>query len=834
MPTAGRALAVVAANALGTFAAAAIFLTLTTVTGSYAGWVVAATVAVAAANAVATPAAIVRWWPTGRALPVGSLRLGLAYGLVASVVDASLAVTVVIFLRTDPSELWLLAGPAAVAVASYRAWLGLRRRHARVEFLLACSRLLGGASSAAAMLDDLLALTRDAFHADEADLRLDEGRERRLLASVGPGDQRRLLGLATPADPLDQRGAVLGTGGEVLLRRGRPVPGIPTASATVDAVVARLSAGGGRSGTITVSGRMDGRRFDNDDLRLLAALAASASAALTSSRMIEDLGASVADLARLAALVVPLDEAVATGVAVDLVTEGGAPDADEHRPMAVGIIDGEFTWRRVNAPLGELLGAAPAELEGQRFERSLAREDIEPAHGLVSRLLRGESRGSAIEVRCRRPGGDDVVASFLARPLLPASGEPRVLCVLVDITAQRREDERQRDLEAQVNDAILDLTFIRHPEAVLAKALQAARQVTGAAAAVARLEPSTPGTPPAAVDGPDPAAGVIAIADPERPRLSVPVHLAGGRGVLELVREPGAAPFDAADEDRARRLAAQATVSLENAETHGRALALVADLDEANAALHEASETRSRFLANVSHELRTPLHAILIAAQLLADPTVARRDPDRARALPGTIDRTGRHLLRLIEDLVDLARIELRDLRMEPVDLDLSTLLEDVRRSMEPLADDRGIHLAIADATGIRIHADAVRLRQVLLNLLGNAIKYTPSGGRVRLEVGTDRDGVRIRVHDTGCGIAPADLDRAFVPFERLVTDGTPGAGLGLPIARTIMDLHGGSLHATSAPGIGSVFTAYLPAPTEPPATRDAVTQLAGPAGSGG
>jgi signal transduction histidine kinase len=237
----------------------------------------------------------------------------------------------------------------------------------------------------------------------------------------------------------------------------------------------------------------------------------------------------------------------------------------------------------------------------------------------------------------------------------------------------------------------------------------------------------------------------------------------------------------------------------------------VSELDRANAALHEQTAARTRFLASVSHELRTPLHAILVTAQLLADPSLARRDPRRAQGLPAVIEGTGRHVLRLIDDLVDLSRIELHDLRLEVVSLDLGVLLADVEHQVRPLAAEREIRLTMARGTGLRILADPLRLRQVLLNLLANAIKYTPPGGNVRLQLHVRAGILRLSVHDTGIGIAAADLDRAFEPFERLAGSDVPGAGLGLPIARRIMELHGGSLEATSLPGAGSVFTACLP-----------------------
>jgi signal transduction histidine kinase len=148
---------------------------------------------------------------------------------------------------------------------------------------------------------------------------------------------------------------------------------------------------------------------------------------------------------------------------------------------------------------------------------------------------------------------------------------------------------------------------------------------------------------------------------------------------------------------------------------------------------------------------------------------------------------------------------------MDLVPMDLRATIEDAAGQVRPLADERGIELSTDGDDGIALRGDPRRLRQVLVNLLANAVKYTPPGGHVRLGVELDREGLRLSVLDTGIGIDLADLERAFDPFERLAGTEVPGAGLGLPIARRIMELHGGGLTATSLPGLGSVFTAHLP-----------------------
>jgi signal transduction histidine kinase len=351
--------------------------------------------------------------------------------------------------------------------------------------------------------------------------------------------------------------------------------------------------------------------------------------------------------------------------------------------------------------------------------------------------------------------------------------------------------------------------------------VDAARDVTDAQAA-AVLAPGPDGEPMLPRGDAQGTAMRSLLLTPGHRSLHVGMSHAAG-GSLYLLRDAGAPPFSAEDAALAQRLVSQAEVSLENANAHQRALAVVGDLDRANAALQAASAARSRFLANVSHELRTPLHAILISAELMADPSTAVRDPDRALKLPSTIGRTGRHLLDLIEDLVDLSRMELHDLRMDLVPMDLGPAIADAIGQVGPLADERGIDLSCSGGEGLRVRVDPKRLRQVLVNLLGNAIKYTPRGGKVRLTATSRWDGLRLSVLDTGIGIDPEDLERAFEPFERVSQLGTTGAGLGLPIARRIMELHGGTLTATSMPGLGSVFTAWVPADAILPAVSQPV-----------
>jgi PAS domain S-box-containing protein len=223
-----------------------------------------------------------------------------------------------------------------------------------------------------------------------------------------------------------------------------------------------------------------------------------------------------------------------------------------------------------------------------------------------------------------------------------------------------------------------------------------------------------------------------------------------------------------------------------------------------------ASEAKSRFLAVMSHELRTALSAMLISADMLRDPTSGPLAQATVQDLGAKILTSGRHLLALVDDLLDLSRIEAGQLDLALVSTPLGPLLGEVRQAMAPMASDKGVILHVpADVSGY-ILADPLRLRQVLLNLLMNAIKFTGPGERVWVEVAYAGEEVMVSVRDTGVGIAAQDLDRIFRPFEK-ASAATPGAGLGLAIAQRLVELQRGTLQVASEIGAGTMFTVILP-----------------------
>jgi CheY-like chemotaxis protein/CHASE3 domain sensor protein len=226
-----------------------------------------------------------------------------------------------------------------------------------------------------------------------------------------------------------------------------------------------------------------------------------------------------------------------------------------------------------------------------------------------------------------------------------------------------------------------------------------------------------------------------------------------------------------------------------------------------------ASRYKSEFLANMSHELRTPLNSTLILAKLLADNKAGNLDQEQVR-FAETIYSSGNDLLAIINDILDLAKVEAGHLEVRHAPVVAAALLDSLSRTFQPIAEQRGLRLSIgADTTAGELSTDGQRLEQILKNLLSNACKFTEKGG-VSLTVRGDQSNVYFEVRDTGIGIAPTDMQAIFEPFRQ--ADGTTdrrygGTGLGLSISRELAFILGGSLEVESQLGEGSIFRLRLP-----------------------
>lgn len=238
------------------------------------------------------------------------------------------------------------------------------------------------------------------------------------------------------------------------------------------------------------------------------------------------------------------------------------------------------------------------------------------------------------------------------------------------------------------------------------------------------------------------------------------------------------------------------------------------ELQQANAELARAARMKDEFLATMSHEFRTPLHTILGMTEALAEEAFGMLTPKQQDALT-SIDESGRHLLALIRDILDLAKIGAGKLELLITPVNLENVCQASLRFIKQDAGKKRLAVVFDfHADVMMIDADERRLKQILVNLLSNAVKFTPEGRRIGLEVSSQADAVILTVWDTGIGISPEDIQRLFQPFVQL--DGTftrrhPGTGLGLSLVSRMVEMHGGQISVTSTVGEGSRFTISLP-----------------------
>jgi len=241
--------------------------------------------------------------------------------------------------------------------------------------------------------------------------------------------------------------------------------------------------------------------------------------------------------------------------------------------------------------------------------------------------------------------------------------------------------------------------------------------------------------------------------------------------------------------------------------------ALQAAKDEAEA----ANRAKSYFLANVSHELRTPLNAVIGYSEVLRDEIFGPMNHEKYHEYSKDIHASGTHLLELIEDILDLSKIETGNIVVDEKEINVGNMMEETMRIAAPAIQKGNFDLTVQIAPEFPIlQADEIRLRQVLLNLLSNSFKFTPEGGRICVKVDINDDGEpEFSVSDTGIGIAPEDIQHVLAPFGRVeqpTIDNARGTGLGLPLSKSLVEMHGGTFRLSSTFGSGTEVMFTLPA----------------------
>jgi PAS domain S-box-containing protein len=291
-------------------------------------------------------------------------------------------------------------------------------------------------------------------------------------------------------------------------------------------------------------------------------------------------------------------------------------------------------------------------------------------------------------------------------------------------------------------------------------------------------------------------------------RFIVAPLIAGDRviGVASADNKTTRRPITPAHVELFTLVAQQLATALEEAR-------LYAEVERKSAELESASRHKSEFLANMSHELRTPLNAVIGFSEVLSERMFGELNEKQDEYLKD-IHASGRHLLSLINDILDLSKIEAGKMELEPSDFDLPMTIENALMFVRERAARRDIALhSVVDRRLAKIHADERKIRQVLLNLLSNAIKFTPEGGRIEIGAKPVDGCIEVSVSDTGVGIAPEDQEAVFEEFRQVGTaeKKVEGTGLGLALSRKFVELHGGNIWVKSQVGEGSTFTFTVP-----------------------
>ena len=477
-----------------------------------------------------------------------------------------------------------------------------------------------------------------------------------------------------------------------------------------------------------------------------------------------------------------------------VVFEGSLEQALDYAPTGIAVLDGDARVRWANRRLCRMLRRDADDLLGQPLEALADPDDFDVGEISAETLAVGEMRDHGRK-RFLRPDGTSVWGGIAVSRLPDEPSGPLLVVQINDLSALMRAEEQLGMVVQGLDDGIV--TF--DPRGRVASTNRAAARLLSISERVLAGEVREPDWVMVDEDGAPvalearPEAEAARTGEPVQRSLGVP----GGDGTLRWL-DVSAHPIERTNErwvvasyrdvsDR-RRVEAELRVSV------------------------AADRAKSEFLSRMSHELRTPLNVVLGYAQLLQMDNLAPQHRDSVEK----ILVAGRHLLELVEDVLDLERIEPGRFEVSLHPVPVSASLREVVELVQPLAAASAVTVDVRSVpdNGVRAIADERRLRQVLLNLLTNAIKYNRSGGHVSITAHEITGAIVVRVRDTGRGVAPDKLARIFVPFERLGADalGIDGAGIGLALSKRLVEAMGGRIGVESSVGVGSTFWFAVPA----------------------
>ena len=522
-----------------------------------------------------------------------------------------------------------------------------------------------------------------------------------------------------------------------------------------------------RIGTLGVSYR-EHHHFVAEDIQMLSLLAAEVAPSLEAARLHEDLVASTRSTRAI------FDTA----------------------PVGIARLDVKLQILGLNRRAEELTGHTSSELVGRPVVLSVVGAD--DLAGEIAELVAGKRQQLRFERVIRRHAGGGFLADLTLTAVRNPAGEAEFLYAMFDdITERKRSEEALRESEerkSSIVESALDCIIAADDRGKIIEYNPAAERAFG----FRREDVLGEGLwdtiiPPRLRRAHQRGLDAMGIGDgnePGRRFETICIRADGTEFPVELsvaaFQQGGKMMFSTSIRDLTERVHAE-TMRLE-------------------------SEAKSRFVAAMSHELRTPLNSILGFSQLLARSGTGDLN-DRQQRYVGHIESSGRHLLALINDVLDLSKVEAGQMEVELEPIELEPLLEEAVNQLRPLADAKPIELILDPTPGIWIRADRRRFLQVMLNLLSNAIKFTAAGGSVRVTGARAGRTAEISVIDTGIGIPLEEQQRIFEEFtqvERQATQTSEGTGLGLALSRRLLQLMRGSIHVESQEGSGSTFRVVL------------------------